>query len=503
MLKEGQIIVEKAQFDALIQLNTQLQKDHKDLHNKYELLLHQLANLQRSMFGSKSERFASNNLEQLNLDLLAGQKPVEPIPVKEITYQRATQVKPKRVALPAELPRVIKDIYPEGDLTGLKYIGYDKSEKAAIRNAEIFVKEIRRHKYAKAEGQGVLIAPLPESILPKAIADYTLISYILTSKFLDHLPYYRLISMFRRWGIHINDSTLNDWQANTIDNWLVRLHERLTEIALETHYLQMDETTLKVMDKEKKGTTHTGYLWVCHAPIEKVAIFHYDKSRSSEFPKKLLEKYKGDLQTDGYAGYEFFESYPDINLIGCMVHARRYFEQALTNDKERAEYFLNHVKSLFVLEEKLLAEKAQDNEILKLRNEIAVPVLEHLHKWLKEQAFKVLPQSAIGKAVNYALVRWEKLSKYTRQPYLQMHNNLIENQIRPVSIGRKNFLFAGNHQGAKRAATMYTLFATCKLHKINPEEWLLHVLQEIPNRKANDIDDLLPHIWKPQVESVL
>lgn len=254
MQKEGQILVDKSHYDALV-----------DISLKYDVLLQQVANLQRAVFGSKSERYLPDP-QQLVLDILLPEQ-------KQQTQEQNSneqsnesglpknkaKAQPKRKPLPKELARIIKDIYPEGDLTGLKYLGYESSERLAITAPKLFVEETRRHKYVKADGQGVLIAPVPASVLPKSIAATSLICYILTSKFLDHLPFYRIISLLKRNGIELKDSTLNDWYSGVVDNYLIRLYERINEILVRCSYLQMDETFIRVMDKiMNKGSTHLG-----------------------------------------------------------------------------------------------------------------------------------------------------------------------------------------------------------------------------------------------------
>jgi hypothetical protein len=185
-----------------------------------------------------------------------------------------------------------------------------------------------------------------------------------------------------------------------------------------------------------------------------------------------------------------------------VAHARRYFIEAASNDKTRYDYFAGKLQILYKLEETLRQENASSEEVLAKRQEIALPTLQHLHQWLKENLTQVLPQSAIGKAIGYALARWEKIMLYAQDGILQIDNNLIENQIRPVAVGRKSYLFCGSHESAQRAAIIYSLFGTCKLHNINPQDWLLDVLHKLPSRKANNIDDLLPQIWNPNLQGV-
>jgi len=281
-------------------------------------------------------------------------------------------------------------------------------------------------------------------------------------------------------------------------NQLSSLYEIHKQLVLKSAYLHADETTIRVLDENKKGKTHLGYYWVYHNSKDKMVLFDYRTGRSQEGPDDILKDYRGYLQTDGYVGYDGFNKREGITLLHCMAHARRKFVEALPNDKPRAEHALNMFRQLYVIEQKIKDEALPDDAILELRQREAVPVLTALKEWMTEEYPKVLPKSPVGQAIAYCLPRWDKLCIYTTNAILQIDNNPVENAIRPVAIGRKNYLFAGSHEAAQRAAMVYSLFATCRLHNINPYDWLKDVLQRMHLYTTNNIVELLPqHRRKP------
>ena len=478
MQNQGEISFTTEQFLALIEANKQLIEINKQQALQIEMLKHQLAQIKKMMFGSKHERIELLNSGQLSLDMnLGGLSPIETI-TEDIAYTRTKtkeKAHPNKSPLPADLPREIIEIAPEEDTTGMKLIGHEITEQLEMTPAKFYVKQYKRAKYARHEGNGVAIGKLPEFALPKSIAGSSLIVYLLISKYVDHLPLHRQIKIFKRIGIELSDSTINDWIVRSI-NLLTVLHDRQTHILLSSGYIQNDETPIKVLDSEKKGQTHRGYFWVSHSPGQKVVVFNYSKGRSAQFPTEFLKNYHGYLQTDGYGVYDNFEQKNGITLVGCMAHARRYFVEASGNDKQRSEYFIAQLQILYRMEEDLRESNAAPEEILAKRQEVAMPILKRLHQWLKENITQVVPQSTIGKAIGYALTRWDKLMQYAQDGILQIDNNLIENQIRPVAVGRKNYLFSGSHESAQRAAIIYSLLGTCKLNNINPQDWLNDVL---------------------------
>lgn len=472
---------------------------------KISLLEQQITALKKILYGARNERVDVLNPSQLLLDVGIDASDADTVPLVKTEvagYTKTAHAKPVRTELPAHLRREDIILHPKGDITNGRIIRVETTEKLEIVLAEVYVKRYHRAIYKMPGIDAPIIADLPVFALPKAIAGESVLTHILVSKYVDHLPLNRQIAIFKRNKIDLSDSTVNDWVKSGID-LLKILHDRLASKLLQSGYIQNDETPIKVLDSEKKGQTHRGYFWVSHSPQEKLVVFHYDKGRSAKFPTAFLKDYRGYLQTDGYGVYDNFGQQKGIILLGCMAHARRYFYEAQGNDKKRADYFIGQVQVLYMLEQELRDANADTQTIYKRRNEVAVPVLNLLNHWLKDNLTQVLPQSPIGKAIAYALARWDKISLYTSNGILQIDNNLIENLIRPVAVGRKNYLFCGSHESAQRAAIIYSLFGTCKRNGINPQEWLLDVLRKLPARKANNIDDLLPQNWKSELQDVV
>ena len=471
----------------------------EDLIYKVINLEEELAQLKRLVFGNKSERFVPSVAdEQLSLGLLVEEKQEE-IKKQEITYTRTKAEKqskhPVRMPLPAHLPRIEHIIEPEVPIEGMRKIGEEITETLEYVPGKLLVNKYIRSKYAKPQGEGVVIGNLPTRLIERGIAEASLLSFILTSKYVDHLPLHRQIEILKRLGVKLSPSTVSDWVSYSL-NALKPLYESLLSKVVGAFYLQADETPIKVLDKEKKGDSHRGYYWVYHAVKECLVVFDYREGRSREGPEEILDKFRGYLQTDGYGAYDAFGERKGITLIHCMAHARRYFEKALDNDRSRAEYVLTEMQKLYTIEREC-REAGLDYEDRKTqRQEKALVILENLKSWMLVEYTKVTPESLIGKALHYSLSRWEKLSRYTEDGMLEIDNNLVENAIRPVAIGRKNYLFAGSHDAAQRAAMMYSLFASCKKCDVNPDEWLKDILNRISDHPINRIEELLPNNWK-------
>jgi transposase len=458
---------------------------------EYESLKSQLADLQRLIFGRKSERFIPTDSEQITLFKSQIEEADQEVPTQGVSYERkvAQKEKPVRALLPAHLPRQEEVIEPKTLQEGMVKIGEEVTEILEHIPGKLFVRRIVRPKYVKSKEEGVHIGELPCLPLPKSNAGPSLLAHIMVSKFVDHLPYHRQIQIFKRSEVNLPSSTFNGW-FNATARLLEPLYEALVEHLQQQAYLQADESPIKVQDEHKKGATHMGYHWVYHAPVLRLVVFDYQPSRSRKGPETFLRNFQGSLQTDGYTAYNKLGKQPDITLMACMAHGRRYFEKALDNDKARAEHALKVIQSLYDLER--LARQDDTFDLFTLRKEKALPILKVWKKWLDEQQASLLPKSSIGKAINYTLNLWPRLIRYTEQAHYQIDNNLIENSIRPLAIGRKNYLFAGSHDAAQRAAMFYSFFACCKLQGINPYQWLKGVLEIIPDYPIKNIGDLLP-----------
>ena len=471
-------------------------KEYAEMKSELADLKFRLSELNRLIFGTKSERFIAVDPQQMSLfELPAEEKPQKQS--EQISYTRnkkEDKKQPLRLELPSHLSRKVEVIEPENLPENAKKIGEAITEVLEYEPASLFVRQIVRPKYIVSstdEKTEIVIAQLPTLPIPKGNAGAGLISQILISKFVDHLPFYRQIQIFKRQNVNLAESTINGW-FNAGCKLLEPLYEALKQKILTTDYLMADETPISVLTKDKPGSTHKGYHWVYYDPVNKSALFDYRKTRGREGPDEMLKTFAGHLQTDGYVAYTKLEDHENIILLACMAHARRKFEHALNNDYDRAGYALKLIQSLYAIEQKARDNEFDYQQIKELRQSESVPLLKQFEQWLKKEVYNVLPQSAIGKAISYTLSLWERLESYTKDGRFQIDNNLIENSIGPVTLGRKNYLFAGSHEAAQQAALMYSFLACCKINNIEPFNWLKNTLNLIQDYPANKIQELLP-----------
>ena len=476
------------------------EKAAREAQEKLAQLAHELAQIKRLLFGTKSERFEPAAPDQLAL--FAGATPVEVPPLVPIGAPSGDGVpaarpqrRPVRQVLPSHLPRETLVIEPETDTRALKKIGVEVSETLDYRPAKLVVIRRERPKYVDPcnEDRGVIIAPLPPRPIEKGMAEPGLLANILVEKYVDHLPLYRQLQRFTRQGITLAGSTLGDWAAASAE-LLTPLYDELTREARTSGYIQADETPIPVQDPEEKGKTHRGYYWVYHAPLSGLVVVDYEPGRGRDGPTAWLANYRGALQSDGYRVYEDFDEKPGITTYGCWAHARRYFFEALENECEAATYALSEIQKLYEIERALRETDPTPKNRRLVRQEEAAPVLEAFKAWLASNPG--LPKSPWGKAVAYSLARWEKLTRYVEDGRIEIDNNLVENAIRPIALGRKNYLFAGSHEAAQRAAIVYSLLATCKKYQVEPQTWLSDVLRRIPSHPQKQVRELLPHVWQ-------
>jgi hypothetical protein len=311
---------------------------------------------------------------------------------------------------------------------------------------------------------------------------------------MDHLPLHRQQQRFARVGLIIAQSTINGWVKNAL-LLFVALYELHKLQILACGYLNVDETGIPVLDNNKKGKTHKGFYWVYHSQELKASLFDYQPGRGREGPNNILEKYTGFLQTDAYVTYDKIGARKGIIHLGCMAHARRYFVEALDSDAHRAGHALEMFQQLYAIEARIKNNGLQGNEIVQLRQKEAIPILKAMKQWMTEQYTEQRLTSPIRKAMAYCLPLMDKLTVYTTDARLGIDNNPVENAIRPIAIGRNNYLFAGSHEAAQRAAMMYSFFNTCRLHKINPYEWLKDVLERMHLYNSSNLHELLPQNW--------
>ena len=473
--------------------------------NQIASLGFELNKLQKYLFGKKSEKLPSLNGNGSQTDLFELGTTVEK--KEELSEQAAikapTKKTPKkrapgtgRMSLPENLRRETIIIEPAEDISGCVLINEEITEVLELTPAEFYVKKYVRRKYARPNGGGIAMGALPERVIDKGIPSEAVIAQMMTDKYVYGLPLHRQIDKYKRMGVNIPASTASDW---IMKGWkhLVPLWELLKLLVINQKYLQADETPLKVLDRNHKDGIHQGYMWVYNAPCENLVLFDYQKGRDSSGPKEMLKDYQGILQTDGFSVYEsLFASHPRIMLIYCMAHARRKFVDALKDDKARATLVLTKMQQLYGLEQEMRDKLSTAEQRTQLRTEKAIPILEEIEQWMIENAKHLRPTSPLGKAIAYTLPRWKGLSAYVKHGQLEIDNNLVENSIRPLAIGRKNFLFAGSHDAAEMTAAMYSFMACCKRNNVDEMLWFKYVFERIQSHKQKDLYQLLPNNWE-------
>ncbi len=469
----------------------------------------QIKELQRLVFGATRERFISERNEtQLALRFESNDEEVQravEVELEKITYERNKPQQKKhegRMALPAPLPVVEVVIEPDEDTTDMKRIGEEVTDELDITPARMHINRTRRPKYAAPEAadgsQRIVIASLPQRPIDKCIASADVLTTIVINKHVYHMPVYRQLQQFSAHGVDIPTSTVESWLRRTAE--LVRpLHAALRSEIMQSCYLQVDETGLAVQDRTKQGTTHKGFLWGYHALWQRLVYFDYQKGRGQVHCRELLDNYTGYLQTDDYQAYHKHKARDGVIGLACWAHTRRNFEKALDYDRDNAAVAMKLIQKLYDVEREARDAGLSYDERKELRLEKSLPVLNTFSAWMVDQLPDALPKSPLGKAIGYAIRLWDELMNYLYDGRVEIDNNLMENAIRPIALGRKNWLFAGSHEAAQHIAMYRSLFATCHLNAINPYNWMKFVLNNINNTAPIHYRDLLPHRIDPKL----
>jgi len=467
----------------------------------------QLDWLKRQMFGRKSETMDPNQ-RLLFADLfekLQQQLDQRPVPEPAATPPASAPKVPSsnrpsrrngRVPLPAALPRVPEYIDPDPRLIeNMRCIGEDITEILEYIPAGFYVRQIIRRKYVPSGGLGsVVMGPLPALPIEKGRPGPGILAYIITSKFCDHLPLYRLEQIFARHGLHIPRTTQWGWVRDSAD-LLVAIVLAMKRLILASEKIHTDDTYIPIQDKSRTQVRE-GYLWP-HIDMANNVYFDYTTTRSGEGPQQMLGGYQGYIQADAFNGYDSLYGEGKATEVGCWAHARRKFDEALATDPLRANEMLALIAQLYVIEKKARQEHLDAEGTRALRQKFSQPILEDQIKPLLESwGPEVLPKSPIGKAVTYAVNQWEALNRYLEDGILCIDNSVSERVIKLVALGRKNWLFSGSDAGARRAAILYSLIASCKLCGIDPFVYLRDVLERINTHPAHRVDELTPPQWK-------
>ncbi len=469
-------------------------------NSEIEKLHHLLRQANKNLYGTKSEKLLSDSLS-VQERLFDFAEPSIPETTEVTVVPEHTRVITRgRKPLP-DLPRERIE-YEPADINcsccgkQMSRIGEETTEELEFIPAKFFIKEHVRIKRACSRCKdGVQTGVIPPSIQPleRARPGSGLLSHILLSKYCDHLPLYRQEQIFSRAGIQIPRQRMCDWIEKVVE-LLMPVYEALHKELLKESYLLGDETTIKIQDGKQEGKCHLGYFWGLHAPPKSLVWFHYAPTRASTVPEEILKEFEGFFTSDAYAGYNSILLPQKVERIACMAHIRRKFIEVRTTAPKECDVILQLIAKLYKIEEK--AKKFSNKERQTLRQKDALPVVDKLFTYLKELTQSVLPRHLVQKALSYALAQETPMRRYLTDGRFHIDNNAMERQIRPIALGRKNYLFAGSHDGAKRAAVLYSLIGSCKLSGVNPFEYLCDVLQKVHTHPASKISEILPHRWK-------
>ena len=521
MLSQMEMMLQPLQQVNASQAETikKLTEQNESLQSRIKELTAQVAWLNRQLFGRKSEKLPI--IDPNYPDLFAGMLPENAQQIADAhdeavekivkTKEERRQEKKNRIMMEA-LPVLEQVILTPDNLDEALYkkIGQEVTRIVEHKPGQLYIKEIIREKWGLKDNTstapkgmgGVLIAPMPLLPIYKGVAGASLLAEILLQKYEYHMPYYRQIKQYSHLGMKgLTESTVDGWFKQTME-LLKPLYEVLKSEVMKAGYVQADETTTPVMNKETHKAAKE-YLWMVRAVMERLVIFHYDQgSRAGAVIESLANRYnfKGYLQCDGFAGYETaFKTNPDVLLVNCMVHIRRHLEQALDENRQMAEHGLKEIQHLYKIEHMCDDAGMSFDERKAKRQELSKPIMEALKLWMETEGLKYSESSLIGKAITYAYTRWDNMMRYLDDGRLLLDNNLAENEIRPITLGRKNYLFCGNHEAAQNMAVVCSLLATCRNHDVNPRDYLNDVISQMPyHTKASyeELLQLLPHKWK-------
>lgn len=494
------------------------QARNEELEAKLKWYEEQFRLLQKQKYGASSEK---TNEDQMSLPLFneaedtADPKVEEPA-LDTITYTRKKKRKTRDESmenLPVEI--IEYELSPEDQVCSCCGHEAHKMSEEIRRELQVIPAQVKvvkhvRHVYACRHCEReeletpIVTAPMPSPIFPKSYASPSIVAYIMNQKYVEGLPLYRQESQLKYLGIGLSRQTLSNWMVEGADRWLATLYNRMRDHLIQEDIMHADETTLQVLKEPGRSAESKSYMWLYRNGRDRPPniLFEYQRTRASKHPKRFLSDFKGYLHVDGYGGYD---SIPNITLSGCWSHARRYFDEALKalpkgadQSKLTATEGLNYCNQLFDIERASLDKTPEERFEIRLKH--SKPVLDAFSAWLKIQEPKVLPKSALGKAIKYCRKQWHKLIVFLEDGRLEIDNNRSERSIKPFVIGRKNFLFSNTPKGAKSSAIIYSIVETAKENKLIPFEYLKYLFEQLPNIDTTNkdaVNQLLP--WSTNI----
>ena len=476
-----------------------------------ELLREQLRLLRAQLYGRKSERMVAESMEQLSLFVQPEFAPApEPDPRSKTVVGKHERKKPGRGPLPEDLPReeIVHDIPDDQKLCDCGHakecIGSEDSERLDYVPAKLRVLRHKRLKYVckSCESAGtagtstIVCAPAPLQMIPKGIPSAGLLAHVFVAKYVDALPFHRQEAQFERLGIELKRATMCNWLVKVAVQCAPLLGLIRNEL-LKGPLIGADETTLQVLDEPGRDPTTTSYLWVFRGgdADRPCILFLYSETRADQVPKLFLDGYHGGVQTDGYVGYDFLDDVPDIEHFGCWAHARRMFDDVLKSGGKSkphkmkgtlAEEAMVKIQDLYLLEKRARKEGLVGDALREFRKAYSKPRLTEFHAWLVEKHPLTPPKGLTGKAIAYTLGQWDRLVRYADTGHVRMDNNLTENTIRPIVVGRKNWLFSGTPEGAHASAAIYSLVETAKANGLDPYRYLRALFEHLPRATTEE-----------------
>ena len=498
------IIKHEAVIVAQQRIIEQQQQTIQAQQQQIELLTQRVAVLEKQLYGKRTERRHGN----------------VSAPVAECDNPTPFVGHGRRV-LPDHLPRVREDYEVDNKICAecgdtLSTMGNLTSEQLDCLPSQLYVIQHVRHKYTCRKCQGrVLTAPMPAQPIDKGLPASGLLAEVLVNKYHDALPLYRQAGRFKRSGLIINRSTLCEWVMHCagllqpLVAWMTQHHLK------PLGHLHTDDTPIRML-KNSEDQSATGRFWI-YTSKGKVqdgnsypacTVYQFTPHRQASAPHAFLQDFKGYLQADAYSGYDDLYKEKDgkgvaVIEVACWAHARRYFIESAhgTADDNPVHEALHYIGQLYAIEREGRDRSCDAETLRQQRLERAPPILEALHQWLLAHKSQVLPKSTLAIAINYTLNHWQALNVYITNGHLEIDNNRSERGLRPLVVGRKNYMFVGNNKGGQVAAVIYSLIETCKQHNVNPWFYLKDVLSRISTHPQSRIEELLPYNWQPQPAS--
>jgi len=512
-LDELEQIAANASAEAT-QLVEALARRETELHaanTKIQALVLELAHLRRMRFGVKSEALSAQSRdlfeETLASDIAAAEaylaaQAAAQSPATEPAAPKPPRARAGRQPLPEHLPRIEHRHEPESctcDQCGADRvcIGEDISEQLDVEPARFFVHRHIRPQYACRSCETVSAAPIPPAVIDAGLAAPGLLTWVVISKYLDHLPLYRLEQIAARSQVTLSRSTMAEW-IGRIGVALQPLADRLRALLLSQTVLHADETPVAQLDPGN-GKTRRAYLWAYRSNVLDIAppmvVFDYQTGRAGIHVREFLGDWQGALMVDDYAGYKPLFAQGIVEL-GCLAHARRkFFDLNAAASNAIAQEALTRIAALYEIEARGKALSVAERAALRQRE--AQPRLQSMHDWLLKTRMSVANGGGTARAIDYSLRRWAALSRYATAGDLPIDNNPVENAIRPIAVGKKNWLFVGSQRAGERAAAIQSLLATAKLNGLDPNAWLKETLEKLPSCSNSNIDSLLPFKTAP------